>query len=98
MLEVAVGVEVEAYQDCDDLRIGHNALSSAFRSVGRRWQGAFRHLHFKFLAKIVRNTKNFSKFAFVSHWLHDIKYHSCGARRYNKQEYAESIENHLSYS
>ena len=34
MLEVAVGVEVEAYQDSDDLRVGHHALPAAFRSVG----------------------------------------------------------------
>lgn len=34
MLEVAVGVEMETYQDCDDLRIGHHALLAAFGCIG----------------------------------------------------------------
>lgn len=34
MLEVAVGVEVEADQNRDDLRIRHYALSAAFRCGG----------------------------------------------------------------
>ena len=33
MLEIAVCIEVEAYQYCDDLRIGHDALSSASRGI-----------------------------------------------------------------
>ena len=51
MLEVAVGVEVEADQNRDDLRIGHYALSAAFRCGGRRRKYVFCHLDFKFLAK-----------------------------------------------
>ena len=35
MLEVAVGVEVETYQDRDDLGVGHQALPAAFRGVRR---------------------------------------------------------------
>ncbi len=34
MLEVAVGVEVEADQNSDDLRVGHHALPAAFRILG----------------------------------------------------------------
>ena len=36
MLEVAVGVEVKADQDCDDLGIGHHAFSAPFLGLGRR--------------------------------------------------------------
>lgn len=67
MLEVAVGIEVEADQNRHDLRIRHHALSAAFRSIGRRLEGVFRHLHFKFLAKIVGNTENFSNFTLGNH-------------------------------
>ena len=67
MLEVAVGIEVEAYQDCDDLRVGHHALSAAFRRLGRRREGVFRHLHFKFFAKIVGDTENLSNFTLGKH-------------------------------
>ncbi len=51
MLEVAVGVEVETDRDRYDLRIGHRALSAAFRCIHRRGKGVFRHLYFKFFAK-----------------------------------------------
>ena len=67
MLEVAVGVEVEADQNSDDLRVGHHALSSAFRSLGRIRKRVFRHLHFKFFAKIIGNTENFSNFTLGYH-------------------------------
>ena len=67
MLEVAVGVEVETDQDRDDLRVGHYALPAAFRSVGRKRKGVFRHLGFKFLAEIVGDTENFSNFTLGNH-------------------------------
>ena len=67
MLEVAVGVEVEAYQDRDDLRVGHHALPAPFRGVRRGRKGVFRHLYFKFFAKIVGNTENFSNFTIGNH-------------------------------
>ena len=67
MLEVAVGIEVETYQDRDDLRVGHHALSAAFRSLGRRRKGLFRHLHFKFFAEIIGNTENLSNFTLGNH-------------------------------
>ena len=67
MLEVAVGVEVEADQNRDDLRIRHYALSAAFRGVRRGRKGVFCHLDFKFLAKIIRNTENFSNFTLGNH-------------------------------
>ena len=67
LLEIAVGVEVEADQNRDDLRVGHHALSAAFRSLRRRREGVFRHLHFKFFAKIVGNTENFSNFTLGNH-------------------------------
>ena len=67
MLEVAVGVEVEADQNRDDLRIGHYALSAAFRGVRRVRKGVFCHLDFKFLAKIIGNTENFSNFTLGNH-------------------------------
>ena len=41
MLEVAVGVEVEADQNRDDLRVGHHALPAAFRGVRRGRKGVF---------------------------------------------------------
>ena len=44
MLEVAVGVEVEADQNRDDLRVGHHALPAAFRGVRRGRKGVFCHL------------------------------------------------------
>ena len=58
MLEVAVGVEVEAYQNRDDLRVGHHALPAPFRGVRRGRTGVFCHLYFKFFAKIIRNKEN----------------------------------------
>ena len=64
MLEVAIRVEVEADQDSDDLRVGHHALPAAFRSVGRRRKGVFSHLDFKFLAEIIGDTENFSRYVF----------------------------------
>ena len=67
MLEVAVGVEVETDQDRYDLRIGHHALSAAFRCIRRRGKGVFRHLYFKFFAKIIGNTENFSNFTLGNH-------------------------------
>ena len=68
MLEIAIGVEVETNQNRDDLRIGHHALSSAaFRSLVRRRKGVFCHLYFKFIAKIVGYTENFSNFTFGNH-------------------------------
>ena len=67
MLEVAVGVEVEADQNSDDLRIGHHALSAAFRCIRRRGKGVFRHLYFKFFAKTIGNTENFSNFTLGNH-------------------------------
>ena len=67
MLEVAVGIEVEADQDCDDLGIGHHAFSAPFRSVRRGRKRVFCHLDLKFFAEIVRNTKNFSNFTFGNH-------------------------------
>ena len=67
MLEVAVGVEVEADQNRDDLRVGHHALPAAFRCGGRRRKYVFRHLDFKFLAKIIGNTENFSNFTLGNH-------------------------------
>ena len=41
MLEVAVGVEVEADQNRDDLRVGHHALPAPFRGVRRGRKGVF---------------------------------------------------------
>ena len=67
MLEVAVGVEVETDQDRHDLRIGHHALSAAFRGIRRRGNGVPRHLYFKFFAKIIGNTENFSNFTLGNH-------------------------------
>ena len=67
MLEVAVGVEVEADQNRDDLRIGHHTLPAAFRGVRRGRKGVFCHLDFKFFAKIVGNTENFSNFTLGNH-------------------------------
>ena len=67
MLEVAVGVEVETYQDRDDLGVGHHALPAAFRGVRRGRKGVFRHLDFKFFAKNIGNTENFSNFALGNH-------------------------------
>lgn len=51
MLEIAVGIEMETDQDRYDFRIGHHTLPAAFRCLGRRREGVFRHLHFKFFAK-----------------------------------------------
>ena len=67
MLEVAVGIEVEAYQNRDDLRIGHHAFSAAFWGARGDRKGVFRHLYFKFFAKIVGNTENFSNFTLGNH-------------------------------
>ena len=67
MLEVTVGIEVETDQNRDDLRIRHHAFPAAFRSPGRRRDGVFRHLVFKFLAKIIGNTENFSNFTLGNH-------------------------------
>ena len=67
MLEVAVGVEVEAYQNRDDLRVGHHALPAPFRGVRRGRKGVFCHLDFIFFAKIIRNTENFSNFTLGNH-------------------------------
>jgi len=67
MLEVAVGVEVEADQYGDDLGIGHHALSAASWSVSGGRKSCFCHLDLKFLAEIIRNTKNFSNFTFGNH-------------------------------
>lgn len=53
MLEVAVGIEVEANQDCDDFGIGHHALSAAFWGVRRGRKSVFCRLNLKFLAEIV---------------------------------------------
>lgn len=41
MLEVAVGVEVEADQNRDDLRVGYHALPEPFRGVRRGRKGVF---------------------------------------------------------
>ena len=67
MLEIAVGIEMETDQDRYDFRIGHHTLPAAFRCLGRRREGVFRHLHFKFFAKIVGNTENFSNFTLGNH-------------------------------
>ena len=67
MFEVAVGVEVEADQNRDDLRIGHHPLSAAFGSIGSRCKGVFRHLDFKFFAEIIGDTENFSNFILGNH-------------------------------
>lgn len=67
MLEVAVGIEVEADQNRDDLRIRHHALPAAFWGPGKRRDGVFRHLDFKFFAKIIGNTDNFSNFTLGNH-------------------------------
>ena len=67
MLEVAVGVEVKADQNRDDLRVGHHTLPAAFRGVRRGRKGVFCHLDFKFFAKIIRNTENFSNFTLGNH-------------------------------
>ena len=66
MLEIAVGVEVEADQDRDDLRVGHHAFSTAFRRIRGGRKGIFCHLQLKFFAKIIRSTENFSNFTFGS--------------------------------
>ena len=75
MLEVAVGVEVEAYQNRDDLRVGHHALPAPFRGVRSGRKGVFCHLDFKFSAKIIRNTENFSNFTLGNHDIVFIVYH-----------------------
>ena len=67
MLEIAVGVEVEAYQNSDDLGIGHHAFPATFGSVGCGLDGMFCHLNFKFFAKIVGNTENLSNFTLGNH-------------------------------
>ena len=70
MLEVSVCVEVEADQDCDDLGIGHHALPAPFRSIRSRRKRFFSRLHFKFFAKIVGDTENFSNFTLGNHDIH----------------------------
>ena len=67
MLEVAVSIEVETDQNRHDLRVGHHALPAAFRSLRRSLQDVFRHLDFKFFAKIIGNTENFSNFTLGNH-------------------------------
>ena len=58
---------MEADQNRDDLRVGHHALSAAFRSVRRVRKSVFCHLDFKFFAKIIGNTENFSNFTLGNH-------------------------------
>lgn len=67
MLEVAECVEVETDQYRDDLRIRHHALPATFWGICRGRKGVFRHLDFKFFAKIVSYTENFSNFTFGNH-------------------------------
>ena len=67
VLEVSVRIEVEADQDCDDLGIRHHALSAPFRGISGARKCVFCHLELKFLAEIVRNTKNFSNFTLGIH-------------------------------
>ena len=90
MLEVAVGVEVEADQNRDDLRVGHHALPAAFRGVRRGRKGVFRHLDFKFFAKIIRNTENFSNFTLGNH---DIHFKLGTSKLLNISEIAKKIGN-----
>ena len=67
VLEVSVRIEVEADQDCDDLGIRHHALSAPLRSISGTRKCVFCHLDLKFLAEIVRDTKNFSNFTLGNH-------------------------------
>ena len=67
MLEVPVGVEVKTDQDSDDLRIRHHTFSAASGRTGRGRNSLFCHFFFKFLAKIIGNTKNFCNFTFGNH-------------------------------
>ena len=67
VFEVSVRIEVEADQDCDDLGIRHHALSAPLRSISGTRKCVFCHLDLKFLAEIVRDTKNFSNFTLGNH-------------------------------
>ncbi len=67
MFEIAERVEVKTNQYCDDFGIGHHPLSTSFWSVRRGVKDVFCHLHFKFFAKIIGNTENFSNFTFGYH-------------------------------
>ena len=74
MLEITVCVEVESDQNSYDLGIRHHAFSTAFGSVDSGPKGIFCHLNFKFFAKIVGNTENFSNLTLGNH---DIAFIVC---------------------
>ena len=70
---------MEADQDCDDLGIRHHALSAPLRSISGTRKCVFCHLDLKFLAEIVRDTKNFSKLG-IENWEFLPNFHSLISR------------------
>ena len=58
MLEIAIGIEVEAYQYGDDFCVRHHAFATSFRRHGSRRKAVFYHLGIKFFTKIIGYTEN----------------------------------------
>ena len=67
VLEVAVCVEVEAYQDGDDLGVRHHAFPPSPCGTVLSRKCVFFNFLIKFFAEIIRNTKNFTNFVFGNH-------------------------------
>ena len=57
MLEVPIGVEMKTDQNGYNLEIGYHPFYASLGCAHRGGKSTFRHLFFKFLAKIIRNTK-----------------------------------------
>ena len=67
MLEVAVGVEVETDEDCDDLGVRHHTLATAFLGYQALIEQRFLPSLHQILCRNHRQYKNFSNFTLGDH-------------------------------
>ena len=67
MLEIAEVIEVESDENSHNLRTAHSPFTLSMLDAVRLLQSQFCYFNIKFLAKVIRNTKNLCNFVFGNH-------------------------------